>query len=164
MTFKIKHVHGRGRHALAGLVDPRVEKRLHLQACCGCRPTDIAQHGVPGPQGLPRPIEADMAEQAMLNGIPLRAAGRIMAHSHCQSQPVAHLLLPLLLPLPRATPVTASSIGQDQELVGLWEGVCALTCPPASDGLNRKLWGVGRRATSPLLTSSSDREVSLVLT
>jgi hypothetical protein len=119
MAFQMEHIHFLIRHAPARLVDAVMEKSPYLQACCGRRPADVAQHSIPCPQGFPRPIEADLTEQAMLNRIPLRAAGRIVAHHHRQAQPVTDLCLQLMFPLPRATAIAAASIGQNEELVSL---------------------------------------------
>src|SRR5262249_50445967 len=101
------------------------------QACGRCSATDVAEHGLPRAQGLASPIETDMTEQPMLNGMPLRAAGRIVADGHRQAKPVTHLGLQLVFPLPWAAPITAPRIRQDQELVGRWEYPTTFGLPPA---------------------------------
>jgi hypothetical protein len=98
------------------------------------------------PQRLARPIATDLAAQAMLNGVPLRAAGRIVTHRHPQVQPVTKLALELGFPHPGATPITAPTICQDQE--GRAPGVphTPAVLPPLPDRRDGKLRGVRRHA------------------
>src|SRR5439155_14640096 len=146
MACKVEHLHLGIRNALAGLVHPRVKKSSYLQTRGGRGATDIAQHRLPRAQGLASPVHADMTEQAMLNRIPFRAARRVVADCYRQPQPVTQLVLQLVFPLPRATPITPPGIGQDQYLATLGEGDIPFGRPPAGNGLDCKLWRIGRRA------------------
>ena len=60
-----------------------------------------------------------MTKQAVLNRIPLRAAGRIVTDGHAQAQAVAELALQWRFPQPGTTAITAPSVCQDQEVPGL---------------------------------------------
>ena len=115
----LKRLHHGIGDLLASLVDPLEQGGRDLQARGGRRIMQIAEHGLQGPQRLTGPIEANLAEQAMLNRVPLRAVGRIMTHSHAQAQAVAELALELRFPQPGPIPITAPSVAQDQELRSL---------------------------------------------
>jgi hypothetical protein len=54
--------------------------------------------------GMARSIESDLAEQVMLNVVPLRAAGRIVTYRHPRPQPVTELALELGFPHPGSPP------------------------------------------------------------
>ena len=69
----------------AGLVDAVMEGGADGQAGRGRGAPQVAEHGVPGGEGLAGPVRADRAEQAMLDRVPLRAAGRIVADGHGQA-------------------------------------------------------------------------------
>lgn len=82
----------------AGLVDALDQAGRHPETSGGSRIAQIAQHRLQGAQGLARPVDADLAEQAMLNRIPLRATRRVVTDRNRQPQPVAKLALKLLFP------------------------------------------------------------------
>src|SRR3954453_1207428 len=87
-----------GRHVsigdgFAGLVDAVMERGSDGQPGLGLGATEIAEHGVPGREGMAGPVRADRPEQAMLDRVPLRAAGGVVADRDGQAVPVAELLL-----------------------------------------------------------------------
>src|SRR5260370_6250285 len=91
------------------------------------------QDPLPRAQRLAGPVGRDRPEQPMLDRVPLRAAGRIMAHGHGQPEPVAQLLLQLLLPPPGLPAVAAAAVGQDQQLVSARIHSLPLLSPPTAD-------------------------------
>src|SRR5262245_55235961 len=117
---------------LAGPVGPVMERGADGQAGRGGRALEVPKHGVPGGEGMAGPGLADRAEEAVLDRVPLRAAGRVVADGDRQAVAVAELLLELLLPDPRAGTVAAAAVGQDQQLARLGIRGPALVGPPAS--------------------------------
>ena len=88
MSFEIERLHFGIRDTLTRLIHSCVEKGSYLQPPARRGATDGGQQRLPGPQGFPGPVEADMTEQPMLNRIPLRAAWRVMTHRHLQLEDV----------------------------------------------------------------------------
>src|SRR4051812_45247963 len=78
--------------ALAGLIAAALEHSLDLQVGRGGGTGDIADDGFERAQRYTRPVHADVAEQPMLDRIPLRAACRIVTHRHRQAAGVTQLL------------------------------------------------------------------------
>ena len=66
-------------NGLAGLVDAVVAGGADGEAGLGGGPCEIAEHGLPGDKGMTGPGLADRAEQAVLDRVPLGAAGRVVA-------------------------------------------------------------------------------------
>ena len=89
---------------------------------------------------------ADLAEEAVLNGIPLGGAGRVVADGHPQLKAVDQFFLQGTFP--EATPgaVAAAAVGQDEQLRRLPVTSPALLAPPLHDGIDRKLRRVVRSA------------------
>lgn len=69
----------------------------------------------------------------MLDGIPLGSSGRKMAYANLDSDPVAKLLLELLLPEAGAIPVAAPAVGDDENFLGVRIALAAELEPPPSD-------------------------------
>jgi hypothetical protein len=85
------------------------------------------------------PVRADRAERAVLDRVPLRAAGRVVADRDGQAVLVAELLLELLFPDPRAGAVAAAAVREDQHLTRGGESGLALVDTPAVDLLAREV-------------------------
>lgn len=105
---------------LARFVDARAQAGGDPQARGGRGITQAAEPRLTGPQGLARPIATDLAAPAMLNRVPLRAAGWRVTHGHAQAQAVAELALELCFPQAGPTSRTALSVRHEQEWRGLW--------------------------------------------
>jgi len=56
------------------------------------------------------PVQADVAEQTMLNGVPLGSPGGIVADHDLDTEAVGELFLELLLPQAEAAPLAAPGI------------------------------------------------------
>ena len=65
----------------------------HFQAGLGCGGADKLQGFLITVQRLGFPVSADLAEQAMLDGIPFGGAGWIVRDGDAQSQAIAQLPL-----------------------------------------------------------------------
>ena len=117
-----------------------------LETALGGRTANQSQHGLKGAQGLSSPIDTNLAKQAMLDGIPLRAACGIMTHRDTQTQGIAQLALQLFFPKARTTAVTAARIGQDQQACRLGIRRLPVFLPPTRDRVNSKLGGIRRLA------------------
>ena len=53
----------------------------------------VLQDGLETVAGTARPVLADLAEQKVFDGIPLRRGGRVVGHRHPQAVPVAEAML-----------------------------------------------------------------------
>ena len=89
-----------------------------------------------------------MAEQAMLDRIPLRTTARIMADRHLQARVITKVLLELGLPDSRATTIRSPGIGQDEQPLALWKSFPAFAEPPFGDRLDGKTRGIGAVANT----------------
>ena len=96
----LKRLHHGIGELLASVVDSLERGGRDLQAWGGRRSTQIAEHGLQGSQRLTGPIETDLAAQARLNRVPLRAAGRIITHRHAPAQAIAEPALEWRFPQP----------------------------------------------------------------
>src|SRR4051812_7458805 len=92
---------------LALLIAATLEAGGHGQASRSGGSSDQALGEVEAAQGHAGPVDADEAEEAVLDWVPFRAAGWIMADGHLQPESVTQLLLDLRLPDPRAAAVRA---------------------------------------------------------
>ena len=145
MTSHVQRLPHRGRDLFACLEDAFKQVCRDLEPGLGGRAADQPQHSIPGSQGLSSPMDTDLAKQAMLDGIPLRAARRIMAHRDAQTQGIAQVALHLCLPQVWTTAIAATCIGQDQQARRLWIRRLPVFLPPASDRFHSKLRGIRRR-------------------
>jgi hypothetical protein len=85
-----------------------------------------------------RPVFADLAEQAMFDGVPLGSAGRIVTDGDRQLPGVHPLLLQRPLPGPGLVTIAATPIGQNEQMrVRAVERLSLLT-PPMADRLDGK--------------------------
>ena len=67
-------------------------------------------------QWFASPVSRDFRKQAMLDGIPLRSARRIMRHGYSQGEGVGQLPLNFGFPGVTAATVTAAGIRKDEHL------------------------------------------------
>src|SRR5215467_3018290 len=108
MTGHIPCLHHGVSNLFAFLEDTLKHVCQNLETALGGRTAHPSQHGLTGAQGLSSPMETHLAQQALRDGIPLRAACGIMTHRAPQTQGLAQLALPLFLPQARTTAVTAA--------------------------------------------------------
>jgi hypothetical protein len=88
------------------------------------------------------PVHPDGAEQSVLDGIPLRAARRIVAHRDGEPAGIPQLFLELGFPHAGPAAVRATRIGQNEQTLGPREAVAPVVGPPITDRLNGKAWCV----------------------
>ena len=91
----------------------------------------------------------------MLDGIPLRRPGRVVADSYLQVESVAKILLQLLFPQSIAIAVAAATVSQNKDLLGLGIGMRTDLLPPFADGVDSELRGVagGSHADKALIAA-----------
>src|SRR6266567_6292107 len=106
----------RDRLLVEALVQVRRDRQAGLRPC----PPYIAEHDLQRPQGLARPVPADLTEQPMLHRVPLRATRRVMANGQGQAEAIADEDLQVAFPCPGTAPIAAPAIRQDQQPVGPW--------------------------------------------
>ena len=92
-----------GIHLLLGDFDAFLVLAIH-QASLNLEPgfrrsaSDVIQHRLEGTQRLTSPIQADVAEQSVLDRIPLGRSGGVVTYHHVDTQPVCKLFLESLFP------------------------------------------------------------------
>ena len=114
-----------------------VEFSLNLQASGGRGIGDQVDDDLEADQRPPTPVLADVGKQAMLDLIPLARARWQMTDRDRQARVVSKALK-FGFPKPGARPIAASSIGDDQNLLGRWVASLAHLVPPASQRPNCK--------------------------
>ena len=57
-------------HAFSGLISPALEHGLDLQSSASSRARDVVAHLLEAAQRLARPVDADVAEEPVLDGVP----------------------------------------------------------------------------------------------
>ena len=93
MTGHIQRLHHGVSNLFAFLEDALKHVCQDLETALGGRTANQSQHGLKGSQGLSSPIDTNLAKQAMLDGIPLRAARWVMANGDRQPKAIAQLHL-----------------------------------------------------------------------
>ena len=146
LVFKVELLHLLIGHFLSFLKDAVEHRRLNRQAGLGGGAPDVVEHEVQTAQRLAGPIQTDLTKEPMLDGIPFRAAGGIMAHRHAQSIAIADLFLQVQLKTTSARAETLSGIGQDQQMRGLGEALPTLVFPPVGQSRDGKLRCIGGSA------------------
>src|SRR3990172_9818253 len=107
----------------------------------GCR-AQVVEDGLVGVEGTPRPVLADLAEEAMLDGVPLGGARRVGGDGHAEAVVVAQLGLQPVLPGAAVGAVAATAVGQDREFAGVAIPSLAFAPPPPRDAVHSELGGV----------------------
>lgn len=97
---------------------------------------DEVEHGVHVGERLAGPVPADLAEQAVLDGVPLGGARRIVAHGDDEAQGIANPILQGLFPGAATGAVASARIGQDENLVRLRIAQTSLVAPPLSNRID----------------------------
>lgn len=115
--------------------------RSNTQACCGGGCSNVFQDGFVAVEWHRLPVAADLAVHSVLNGIPLGSSRRVVAHRNGQLVAVTDLVLKACFPGACTMAVAASSVGKDQEAVGVGIMVLALESPPSLDGINGEFGG-----------------------
>lgn len=91
-------------------------------------------------QGTPAPVLRDMTEQAMLDFVPFRRAGRIVANADGQSGLVGELLQ-FDFPQAHARAIGAAAICRDHEPVACGVSLASHCRQPTPDGVDREFSG-----------------------
>src|SRR5260370_2982656 len=92
-------------------------------------------------QWLGSPVLGDIGEETMLDGSPLRSAGRVMSDRNGNTECVAQLSLDFGLPGPGSATVAAARVRQNQKLGNTAPATRTFAFPPGGDGMG----GEGRR-------------------
>ena len=92
----------------AGRILLSVQIGSHNQAGLGTGGTNGFQHSFIAVQGLGSPVLGDLGEQAVLDGIPLGGAGRVVSDGNGEAEGIAQLSLDFGLPGPGSATVAAA--------------------------------------------------------
>ena len=95
----------------------------HPESCRGGRYPQVVQDGLKAIHGLGSPVLADLAEQPVLDGIPLARTGRAVHSRDREAVSVREFALDAVPPRPASWAVAASAVGQDRELIRVGEAV-----------------------------------------
>src|SRR5438094_4631266 len=148
MTFEVQLVHLFSTDLLALSIRVLIEVRFHRQSGGRGGAADIAEHDPEGPKWLALPVPADLAEEAVLNRIPLRATRWVVTDGYSQLEVVADMLLQIYLPGSGSAPIAAAAIRQDLQMGGFGIGDASFLLPPAANRTHRKLRGVVRQSNN----------------
>jgi hypothetical protein len=92
---------------------PAVEISRKAKAGLGLGGAGVVEDLLLGIQWFACPISRDFGKQAMLDGIPLRRAGRVVGYGYSQGEGIGELELNFRFPGITAAAVTAPSIGEN---------------------------------------------------
>src|SRR5271166_4106466 len=132
VAFDVEACHFLLAHFDPFWVSPRVELAPYRQAGLGRGGGDEFDHRQTAGQGRSPPVLGDVAEQPVLNLVPLRRPRRVMADLQGQSGLVGELLQ-FDLEQPHARSVGTAAIGGDHDLVGVRVPVPTHQVQPAAD-------------------------------
>jgi len=112
----------------------------------GCGAVDEHNDGGEVEQGLAGPVFTNWTEEAVLDGIPLRRACRVVADGNGEPERDNQLLMQF--PFPGANPgaVTAAAVGQDEKFIGVRVVFATKVTPPEGDVVGGEGRGVVREA------------------
>ena len=118
-----------------------VERAFDLEARLCRRRADEFDDGDTIRQRPAAPVLRDMAEQAVLDPVPLRRSRRIMVHAERQVRLIGELLQ-FDLPQTHARAIRAAAIGRDRQFFHVRIAFAAHAREPRADGLDRELRGI----------------------
>jgi hypothetical protein len=118
-----------------------VEAGVDLKTGAGRGRGDQVDDRLQAVQRLAAPVDRDVAEQPMLDAVPLAGGGREVADTDLQAGLVGELLQ---LDLPQANPVAvaAAAVGGDLQPRRAGIALVSEVLPPAADRVDRELGGV----------------------
>ena len=107
------------RHLDALLVLAVHQEGFDLQSgfCRGI--ADVSEQRLQGTERLARPVQADITEQTVFDGIPLGGTGRIMTYLDLKAEAVANSNLQLLFPKAGSVAIASAAIGENEQAVGI---------------------------------------------
>src|SRR6266849_9991867 len=107
--------------------------RSQAQAGGGGGCPNVFQDGFVSVEWHRLPVPADLGVHSVLNGIPLGGSRRVVAHRDGQLVAVTDAVLQACFPDARPRAIAASSVGKDQDAVGVGILPSALASPPSLD-------------------------------
>lgn len=135
-----------GRWFGAGWIVTTVEVSGDRQAGLSSGGSDEVEDFVVAVERFTGPVFGDFGEEAMLDGVPLGSARRVMGNGKSETERVGQLGLELGFPGTAAIAVAAAGVAEDEELTGSSVAELSLVAPPVSDGVSGKGGGVMRDA------------------
>src|ERR1035441_9401254 len=123
---------------LAFLVEFGVEFCSDGQSARRACAREVVECDLVGPKRHSLPVLADLAEEAVLDGVPLGGAGGIVTDGDAQAMSIAELLLQITLEDPAARAICTTGVGEDEQLA--CSGVVLL--PAALDGIHGESGGL----------------------
>ena len=126
----------------SGEIGFRVERGRDFQSGVRRGFTDQTQDGGIVSERYSGPLLADLAEDAMFDGIPLGGSRGIMADGYAQAVAVGEFFLEGVFPLVAVGPIAPAAVGEDQEPGGAAITVAALATPPLTNAVDGKVGGI----------------------
>ena len=123
------------------LIAARVERALDFEAGVGGGCADQLDHGKAIGERSAAPVLRDMAEQAVLDLVPLRCAGRIVVDVDHEPGLVGELLQ-FEFPEPHPRPIRAAAVRHDRQFSRIRIALSSHAFAPATDRLHGELGGV----------------------
>src|SRR5580658_3763659 len=137
----IEVVHLGVRDFDAGGVGSCVELRFDAEPRSGAHAPDQLDDGLVIDQRSSSPVFGDVAEESMLDLVPLGGAGRKVRDADREARAVGESL-EFQLPESSAIAIAAPAVSRDEQFGGIGVGLLAHVPPPAGDGLHGELRGV----------------------
>src|SRR5450631_396922 len=138
VALDVEHLHLGIADLDALFVGFGIEGALDFQASFGGRRSNQLDHGHAIDERSPAPGLRDVAEQAVLDLVPLRRARRIVMNVEHETRLVGELLQ-FDLPQPDTRSIRAAAIGSDRQLAGFRVALAPHRVEPAADGGDGKL-------------------------
>lgn len=123
----------------SGLIVSTDQRCFDTEASRRSRRADVPEGDVISLEGTGCPVLADLAEQSMLDRVPLRGPGRIVTDGHGAAEPIAELRLQGMLPRPDPGAVASAVVGQDEQFVRPRVPFSAFPTPPSGNSINREI-------------------------
>src|ERR1035441_3577489 len=127
---------------LAFLVEFGVEFCSDGQSARRACAREVVECDLVGPKRHSLPVLADLAEEAVLDGVPLGGAGGIVTDGDAQAMSIAELLLQITLEDPAARAICTTSVGEDEQLACSGVVLLAAAAPPVLDGIHGESGGL----------------------
>ena len=104
---------------LAGRVVPLDKSRPDGKPLLGLGGPDVLEHGFVAGERLSSPVLGDLAEEPVLDGIPLGGAGGVVGDGDAEAEGIAELLLEGALPGSNSVSVAAAAVCENEDAVGM---------------------------------------------
>ena len=115
----------------AGRIVAAIQMRGDRQTRLGSGGADEAEDLLVAVEWLTRPVFGDLREKAMLDGVPLGSARRIVGHGEGEATGIGELDLEFGFPGATPAAIAAAGVTEQQQTAGVGVSRAAFVVPPA---------------------------------